>query len=316
VLVVRTASSADLAAIATLVAEQQRDPARHVGYLASTEDAIEVQLTELEPLGLDGTVIAVDAGQLVGVLAAEWDDEPPRVWWHGPVVASGADWQAVADALDDAGRRLLPASVTEEEHAPDARHEQLAAFAARHGAVAGEGSVVLRRQLDGTADPAAAHTGAGPAGGRDATDASDAPRPTLEGIVLRPFEERDRAAVAALHDALFPATHTPGHRLDEGADRLLWVAEHADELVGYVAAEPQEDGDGYVDFLGVAETVRGRGLGTALVGSACVQLRARGCPSVHLTVRTSNVAARRVYARCGFTEERVLVPWRRGFTVA
>jgi ribosomal protein S18 acetylase RimI-like enzyme len=296
VLEVRTASPADLAAIATLVAEQQRDPTRHVGYLASTEDAIAVQLTELEPLGLDGTVIALDEGQVVGVLAAEWDDDPPRVWWHGPVVASGADWQAVADALDDAGRRLLPASVTEEEHAPDARHEQLAAFAARHGAVAGEGSVVLGRRLDGTSD--------------------DAPRATPEGIVLRPFEERDRAAVAALHDALFPATHTPGHRLDEGADRLVWVAEHAGELVGYVAAEPQEDGDGYVDFLGVAETVRGRGLGTALVGTVCVQLRAHGCPSVHLTVRTSNVAARRVYARCGFTEERELVPWRRGFTVA
>jgi ribosomal protein S18 acetylase RimI-like enzyme len=317
VLEVRTASPADLAAIATLVAEQQRDPTRHIGYLASTEDAIAAQLTELEPLGLDGTVIAVDEGQLVGVLAAEWDDDPPRVWWHGPVVASGGDWQAVADALDDAGRRLLPASVTEEEHAPDARHEELAAFAARHGAVAGEGSVVLGRRLDGTSDePAADHAGAGPDDGRDAIDADHAARAALEGIVLRPFEERDRAAVAALHDALFPATHTPGHRIDEGADRLVWVAEHAGGLVGYVAAEPQEDGDGYVDFLGVTETVRGRGLGTALVGTACEQLRARGCPSVHLTVRTSNVAARRVYARCGFAEERELVPWRRGFTVA
>jgi ribosomal protein S18 acetylase RimI-like enzyme len=296
---VRIASPAELVAIASLVAGQQRDPTRHVGYLASTEDAIAQQLAALEPAGLAGTVVAVDGDRLVGVLAAEWDDEPPRVWWHGPVVAPGWDWQEVADALDAAARRLLPASVREEEHAPDARHEELATFAARHGAVAGEGSVVLGRQLlDPTGDGMVGEVG-----------------PTPAGIALRAFEEHDRVAVATLHDALFPSTHTPGHRLDEGTDRLVWVAVRDGEVVGYVAAERQEEGEGYVDFLGVAETARGCGLGTALVDTACAQLRARGCPSVHLTVRTSNVAARRVYARCGFTEERILVPWRRGFTV-
>jgi ribosomal protein S18 acetylase RimI-like enzyme len=297
---VRVASSAELAAIASMVAGQQQDPTRHVGYLASEEDAIAVQLTELEPSGLDGTVVAMDGDQVVGVLAAEWDDDPPRVWWHGPVVARGWDWQGVADALDAAARRLLPASVREEEYAPDARHEELAAFATRHGAVAGEGSVVLSRQLD---DTVTAPTD-GDLGG------------SLDGTVIRSFEEGDRSAVAVLHDALFPDTHTRGHRLDEGTDRLVRVAVRDGEVVGYVAAEQQEGGEGYVDYLGVTEAVRGSGLGTALVDLACAQLRARGCASVHLTVRTSNVAARRVYARCGFTEERILVPWRVGFRVA
>jgi ribosomal protein S18 acetylase RimI-like enzyme len=297
---VRIASSGELAAIASLVAEQQRDPTRHLGYLASDEQAISVQLTDLEPVGLDGTVVAVDGDRIVGVLAAEWDDDPPRVWWHGPVVARGWDWQAVADALDAAARRLLPASVREEEHAPDARHEELPAFAARHGAVAGEGSVVLGRQLDGTTVAPSDRPGGS----------------SLDGIVIRGFEEADRPAVAALHDALFPDTHARGHRIDEGTDRLVLVAVRDGQVVGYVAAEQQEDGEGYVDYLGVDEAIRGRGLGTALVDLACAQLRARGSSSVHLTVRTSNVAARRVYAACGFTEERILVPWRVGFSVA
>jgi ribosomal protein S18 acetylase RimI-like enzyme len=292
---VRGATTADLPAIAALVAEQQRDPTRHVGYLATAEAAIAAQLLGLEPAGLDGAVVAVEGGRLVGMLAAEWDEDPPRVWWHGPVVAGGRDWQTTADALEAVARRVLPATVREEEHAPDARHTLLAAFAARHGAVAGEGSVVLGRPL---AEPLTF-----PSGG-------------LEDVTLRPFVARDRAAVAALHDALFPGTHTPGHRLDEGPRRLVWVAAVAGELAGYVAAERQEEDEGYLDFLGVVPAFRGRGLGAALVATACEQLRLSGCPSVHLTVRESNQAARRVYARCGFTEERVLVPWRRGFTVA
>jgi ribosomal protein S18 acetylase RimI-like enzyme len=294
---VRPAAPTELPAIARLVAAQQQDPARHIGYLASDEHAIAVQLAELEPAGLGSTVVAVDGDQVVGVLAAEWDDDPPRVWWHGPVVAPGPGWQAVADVLDAACRRLLPATVHEEEYAPDGRHEELATFAARHGAVAGEGSVVLGRQL------------------ADAEDGPTAAGPVLDGIELRPFAASDRSAVATLHDALFPDTHTRGHRLDEGADRLVWVAVRDGEVVGYVAAERQEDGEGYVDYLGVAATARGGGLGTVLVATACAQLRRRGCRSVHLTVRASNLAARRVYARCGFTEERILVPWRRGFTV-
>jgi ribosomal protein S18 acetylase RimI-like enzyme len=283
----------DLAAVAALVADQQRDPARHIGYLASTEDSIAEQLTHLEPAGLAGVVVAVDGRDVLGMLAAEWDTYPPRVWWHGPVVTPGCDWQTTAVALDTASRRLLPAAVLEEEYAPDARHTELAAFAAAHGFVEEEGSVVLRRSL-----PAAPV------------------RSPASGVTLRPFAEPDRGAVATLHEACFSGTHTPGARLDEGRDRLVWVADSDGQLVGYVALQRQEDGDGYLDYLAVVPAHRGRGLGRILVATACDLLHTElGCHEAHLTVRASNAAARAVYAGCGFTEERVLVPWRRGFSL-
>jgi ribosomal protein S18 acetylase RimI-like enzyme len=72
-----------------------------------------------------------------------------------------------------------------------------------------------------------------------------------------------------------------------------------------------------VDFIGVATDQRGSGIGRSLVVVACRELADRfGCTEVSLTVRVSNLAARRVYAACGFEEERELVPWRKGFALS
>lgn len=291
----RAAEPADLVALAAMIAAAQRDPARHVGEFGMDADGIAQQLAELEPGGLAGCRLAVDAGSIVGVLAAEWDDAPPRVWWYGPVALDDVDQDPVADALYASLRATLPASVVQEELAPDRRNRGLASFAERHGFHAEEASVVLHRRLGAAAEDATAPARAD----------------------LRPFEEGDRDAVATLHEQLFPGTHTPGHRLDEGRDRVLLVAEAEGRLVGYVAVERQEDGEGYVDFLGVAPGSRGRGLGRELVTAGIGVLRERfGCPGVSLTVRVSNAAARRVYERCGFEEERELVPWRKGFSLS
>jgi ribosomal protein S18 acetylase RimI-like enzyme len=46
-----------------------------------------------------------------------------------------------------------------------------------------------------------------------------------------------------------------------------------------------------------------------------MQARHGDATHAHLTVRSANDAARRLYASLGFTEERVLVPMRRGFTL-
>jgi ribosomal protein S18 acetylase RimI-like enzyme len=292
----RTATTEDLTVIAELITAQQAEPTRHVGEFGSTPAGVAEQLVELEPLGLEGVVVAVADGTIVGVLAAEWDEDPARVWWCGPTIAPGTDWQATAAALYDQLRRRVPASVVQEEFAPDERHRELATFAAERGFRAEEASVVLTRALP-SADTAGSASGAVPAR-------------------VRPVTEEDRGAVAALHERLFPGTHTTGTRLDEGRDRLVLVAELDGGLVGYVAAERQEDGTGYLDFLGVEPVARGRGIGFLLVDAACELLHERlGCREVNLTVRVSNAAARQLYERCGFTEERVLVPWRRGFTL-
>jgi ribosomal protein S18 acetylase RimI-like enzyme len=262
------------------VAGLQRDPAHHVVFAGEV-----LELVAEELAGVDGWqehlhVVRDDAGRVAAVLLAERDEQRDRVWWWGP-------WARDADVA----RRLLhevagALDAAEEEFAPDVRNVRLALLAAERGAVAGEGSAVLR--LDPLVAPA----------GHD---------PTV------PAHPTDVAGIEALHDTLFPGTHTTGAQLVAAADTVVRVVRDAGAVVGYVAVEVQPGGDGYVDYLGVDVERRGEGLGRALVAGGLRELAARGVGAAHLTVRVGNAPARALYASLGFVEERVAVPWRRGF---
>lgn len=293
-MIVRPVRASEVERVSALLAEQQADPTRHICYLGMDAEVIAADLADLDPAGLAGVLVAVDGDDLVGALGVERDSDPPRVWWQGPFVAAPAAWDAVAEALLDAGAALLPASVTQQELGPDDRNTRVGALARRRGFRAEEASVVLQRRLDGV-------------------DLLAAPA----GITVAPLDDGNRAAVAALHDVLFAGAHLPGSRVDEGDDRFVLVASAGSEVVGYVAAEREVGGDGYVDFLGVDEAARGAGTGGVLVDLACRELRDRyGCVVVNLTVRESNAPARRLYRRLGFVEERLIRPWRLGFQMA
>ena len=60
--------------------------------------------------------------------------------------------------------------------------------------------------------------------------------------------------------------------------------------------------DAWLEDLFVREAARGAGLGGALVDLALERARARGCRRVELDTSESNEAARRLYARHGFSE--------------
>lgn len=287
-------------AVARWLATQQADPTTHIASESTEPAGIATDLRQLEPRGLDDVLVADDAGEVVGLLAGEHDTDPPRVWWRGPFVAAGADVDAVADALLTAGRAQLPGHVTQEELGPDARHAWMPTFAGHHGFVPEEASAVLVRTLGG-----------------DAGVPRDAAAPPL-GVEVVAVTSTTAAAVVALHDALFPGTHSAGSRVAAaGEGHAVLVATRAGEVVGYVAVERQEDGSGYVDYLGVADGERGRGIGRALVAAGCVWLHDEaGCASADLTVRESNRGARRLYGSLGFVEERLVRPWRRGFSLA
>lgn len=55
-----------------------------------------------------------------------------------------------------------------------------------------------------------------------------------------------------------------------------------------------------LDGICVADTARGKGVGTALLDAICAEGRARGYPSVRLDVIDSNKRARALYERQGF----------------
>lgn len=297
---VRRISDDEVDAVASWVATQQADPTRHIASDGMEAAAIAADLRQLEPRGLDDVLVAVDGDEVVGLLGLEHDTVPPRVWWRGPYVADGADVDAVADALLAAGRARLPDHVTQEELAPDDRHGWLPAFAARHGFVAEEASAVLVRDL----------------GGEAGVPREEAVQP--EGVDVAPVSDTTGPAVVALHDAVFPGTHASGERIAApGDDHAVLVAVRGGDVVGYVAVERQEDGSGYIDYLGVADGARRTGVGRALVAAGCVWLHDEArCPRANLTVRESNRGARRLYESLGFAEERLVRPWRRGFSLA
>lgn len=278
----------DLDAVSYQIAVLQDDPAHHVCYLSTQAAAIADELAGL-PGGAAAAVVAISGGRPVGLLAADHDAEPPRGWWYGPFVWGGEGWRAVADRLYTSGRRRLPALVTQEELGPDDRNDRVGGFAHAHGfhAEAASAVLVLDRALPSS------------------------PPDT----VLRATPDH-HAELAQLHDDLFPASHRPGVSLvDPGdPDRVAFVIPRAGGLGGYIVVERQADGGAYVDIVGVRPDLRGRGLGRALVLGGVGWLQQHGGTSVSLTVREDLRAARALYESVGFTEERLLRPWRKGFT--
>ncbi len=272
--------------MAEFAAMHQSDHRFHVMYLGASVDSLTADLAAVEQWAAN-TVIAEDDGHLAGWLMADVDREMGRVWWMGPFATPGEAWGRIADDLYAEAKRLLPPEVTEEEATADVRGGSLNDWCVRHGYVPNTASVLLRLEPDKLAAPAESR--------------------------IRPMAEGDHAAVMALHDLAFPGTHTTPDALVVSDHPRLVLEVEPETIVGYVAFEMQSDGSGYVDYLAVDEGLRGSGFGGALVAESCRRMIADGATFVHLTVREDNAAARALYGRLGFVEERVVRPYRIGF---
>jgi ribosomal protein S18 acetylase RimI-like enzyme len=82
------------------------------------------------------------------------------------------------------------------------------------------------------------------------------------------------------------------------ADAVL-VAEADAVPAGYVSVHRRE-GHGSIGLIGVAPDVRGRGLGEALVRGALDWCARDGLAECRVVTQGRNVAAQRVFQRCGF----------------
>lgn len=123
------------------------------------------------------------------------------------------------------------------------------------------------------------------------------------GAVIRPIAAVDLGAVAALERVLYP---NPWRR-EHFAELLAlpggrgWVAATTSgEIVGYALTRLAAD-EAELANLAVAEPWRRRGIATRLLDTALGDARERGAARVWLEVRASNVAARSLYRRRGFT---------------
>jgi mycothiol synthase len=140
-----------------------------------------------------------------------------------------------------------------------------------------------------------------------------APTPPA-GFRLRPVDvARDATALHAVDAASFAAApdytpeslaefleeHLKPYDFDAGLSR---AATHHEQIVGFlIAMRQQEEGIGYVDLLAVDPEYQGRGLGTALLGTAFAAFAEAGLREAQLAVASDNPRGLRVYQRAGMS---------------
>jgi len=117
----------------------------------------------------------------------------------------------------------------------------------------------------------------------------------------RKITEADLGQVASIERAVHAHPWTLGNFLDSlGSEYQCWLAERAGEIVGYgvvmVAA-----GEAHLLNLSVAPVWQRRGVGTELTCFVTRLARDCGADRIFLEVRPSNVPARALYTRLGFS---------------
>lgn len=123
---------------------------------------------------------------------------------------------------------------------------------------------------------------------------------------IRPATLDDLDAIMALERASFPTdAWSAGMMHDELASPhgRYFVLQDAGAIVGYGgirALTGAKDAD--IQTIAIAEAVRGRGCGRALLNQLLHEAAARGAREVFLDVRADNPVAQSLYAKTGFAE--------------
>lgn len=135
-----------------------------------------------------------------------------------------------------------------------------------------------------------------------------------------------------IYDAPSIGGQDPGRKFDEHVARIgkerVWIAEHDGRVVGMIGLQPgYDEGTVEIEPLVVATTVRGTGVGRALVEHVVSEVQKMGLCDVNVHVVGRNAEAIRFYHDIGFdvighfellydTSERGEQPWQEGETVA
>jgi len=245
------------------------------------------ELAALSPAEAAFWVIRKGA-QRVGIVGCEFDPALERAWVRGPLVI---DHHLLEDVLHTVGPTIESAlpEIKQFDAFPAADDATLNAWYAAAGYAPLQLHTVMRAEIGSLLDD--------PTTVRRAT-ASDLP------------------AVSNLHQHLFPSAYIGDadfERATGDVDCALLVASGNDAgPVGYLYVQdaPSEE-EAYVDYLGVTESHRGRGLGRALLDAAANWGAQHGRRHLALTVREDRSTALSLYRHAGFVEVSSGRHWRK-----
>lgn len=132
-----------------------------------------------------------------------------------------------------------------------------------------------------------------------------------DGLLIRPFEDADEAAVVALWQraGLVRPWNDPGkdirRKRAEQPELFGVMVDEGGGIVGTVMAG-YEGHRGWINYLAVDPSQQKRGLGRQLMDWSETRLRERGCPKINLQVRQGNEAVLAFYAALGYADDKVV----------
>lgn len=157
--------------------------------------------------------------------------------------------------------------------------------------------------------------------------------PPAESVSIRPSAPGDVERLAVIARAIHHDTrfyfdrHFPRPLCDElyatwirnscqgYADTVL-VAEVGGQPAGYISCHVDRAArTGTIGLVGVSDRVRARGVGTALVQASLAWFHAASADRVMVITQARNVAALRLYERCGFLTEDVRLWYHKWYPV-
>lgn len=273
----------------SFVARLNQDLAQKISYFGDTRAEIEADFSALQtPEGCAFVGTRAD-GSVIGFFGIEMDRKLGRSWLFGPLV-DHPDWDKIADLLYASASAALPIEIADQEIFCHTLNSRVQDFAQRQGfEFHAEGTVL-------------------------ALDIADWDR-------TRPFAGFEFAEdyfpqFSSLHAELFPNTYYSAEQLVELSreeDKCLLVHLEDGVLAGYAFIQVRPASrDGYIDFIGVTQAHRRKGIGRKLVAQAVDwAVQKPIVERITLTVNSDNEAALNLYHSAGFITESVSRAYRK-----
>ncbi|RJG23624.1 GNAT family N-acetyltransferase [Paenibacillus thiaminolyticus] len=277
----RAGAFPDKHTLASFIAGLNRDPKHHVGYCGQEPEEIEHALEHEFPALVEAFAVQMERGELVGALGLDIDagGRSAEIW--GPFLSCPQDeWQRRAMQLWHRMRNELAHRVDTFYGFYHEMNRNAQQWMMQLGAELKSTEVVLEAERS-------LHT-------RHA-------HPSVREISSLRSEEFLR-----LHKSVFPGTYRSGPDILERINEnyCVFMFEDEDGLQGYIYVEREPEFDeGRIEFIAVAPSARGRGIGAALLQRGLGYLfEDPRIEKITLCVRADNEQALHLYRRAGFRE--------------